>query len=337
MFLVLVLPSEAEVEAHNVSHLPFRSWCSACVRGRGLSLGHRRVDAKTKGAEQIPTISVDYGFFGQPEDRAHDTLPVIIVRDRISKGIWSHPVPSKGVVHWYPARALMADLDFMEYTRVIFKSYQEPSIIALCDAVENGWRVVQSVHGLARALKDFLEQRSGIVLESRSPLLAWLVEHCSNLLLFHKGEPHDGHTAHMRLKGKPWRVEMPNFGECVDFRRRTLHKLESRWSRGVFVGVRVKTIERIVMDETGTQSVRRVPEEQRCDNRLLRNVRGTPWEPNPGDVSTDLLEAMLIIPQLLDVEPTPTRVYNSDNKGTRNIYIRKIDREIWLHFRLSCV
>ena len=36
-----VLPSEAEVEAHNVSLLPFRSWCSACVRGRGLSLGHR--------------------------------------------------------------------------------------------------------------------------------------------------------------------------------------------------------------------------------------------------------------------------------------------------------
>ena len=31
-----VLPSTAEVEAHNVSHLPFRSWCSACVRGRGL-------------------------------------------------------------------------------------------------------------------------------------------------------------------------------------------------------------------------------------------------------------------------------------------------------------
>ena len=34
-----ILPSKAEVESHNVSHLPFRSWCSACVRDRGLSLG----------------------------------------------------------------------------------------------------------------------------------------------------------------------------------------------------------------------------------------------------------------------------------------------------------
>ena len=75
-----VLPSKEEVEAHNFSHLPFRSWCSACVRGRGLSLGHHKVDAKTKKAEQMPTVSVDYGFFGQAEDRAHDTLPVLITR-----------------------------------------------------------------------------------------------------------------------------------------------------------------------------------------------------------------------------------------------------------------
>ena len=190
-----VLPSKAEVEAHNVSHLPFRSWCSACVRGRGLSMGHRKVDAETKQDEQIPTISVDYGFFGQPEDKAHCTLPVLIVRDRKSKGIWSHPVPAKGVTHPYPAKALMADLDFMGYKRVILKSDQEPSILALCEAVKHGWhgeivpeaspkgesksngeaeRAVQSVHGLARTLKDFLEQQSGITLESRSPLLACL-------------------------------------------------------------------------------------------------------------------------------------------------------------------
>ena len=74
-----VLPSKEEAEAHDVSHLPFRSWCSACVRGRGLSLGHHEVDAKTTEAERTLTVPVDYGFFGQPEDRAHDTLPVLIV------------------------------------------------------------------------------------------------------------------------------------------------------------------------------------------------------------------------------------------------------------------
>ena len=137
-----------------------------------------------------------------------------IVRDRKSKGIWNHPVPAKGVTHPYPAKALVTDMDFMVYKRVIIKSDQEPSIIALCDAVKNGWhgetvpeaspegvsngeveRAVQSVHGLVRTLKESLEQHSAIALESRSPLLALPVENCFNLLLlFHKGEPHDGRT-----------------------------------------------------------------------------------------------------------------------------------------------
>ena len=96
-------------------------------------------------------------------------------------------------VHPYPARALMNDLDFMGHKRIFLKSDQEPSIVALCDPVKNGWRGeiapeaspkgenksngeverdVQSVQGLERTLKDFLEQKSGIALESRSPLLA---------------------------------------------------------------------------------------------------------------------------------------------------------------------
>ena len=95
------------------------------------------------------------------------------------------------------------------------------------------------------------------------------------------------------------------------------------------MGVRVKTTERIVMEETRTyvlQSVRRVPEEQRYDHSWLQNVRGTPWEPNLGDVSTYLLEPMLIIPQLPDVDP-PTKTYHSDNRGTRSVYIRKTECE----------
>ena len=96
------------------------------------------------------------------------------------------------------------------------------------------------------------------------------------------------------------------------------------------MGVRVKTTERIVMDETGTcvvQSMRRVPEEHRYDHRLLPSVRGTFWESHPGDVSTDLPEPMLIIPQLPDVEPVTTKTFHSDNKGTRNVYIRKANLE----------
>ena len=90
-------------------------------------------------------------------------------------------------------------------------------------------RAVQSVHGLARTLGDFLEQQSGITLESRSPLLAWLVEHCSNLFLFfHNGEPHDGHTAYMRLKGEPWELSCRALLSALITER----GLDTSWSRG---------------------------------------------------------------------------------------------------------
>ena len=345
-----ILPTKAEVDAHNLTHLPFRSWCSACVRGRGRSIAHRRIGTDVKEDEQISTISIDYGFFGTSEGQVPNTLPVLIVRDRRSKSTWSHPVPSKGVEHPWPAKALMNDLDMTGYKRVILKSDQEPSIVALVNAVKHGWhgeiipeaspkgesksngeveRAVQSVHGLARTIKDFIEQQSGVTVEPRSPLLAWLVEHCGNLLLlFHKGEPHDGHTAYMRLKGKPWRVELPGFGECVEYRKRTRHKLENRWKRGIFVGVKVTTTEKIVADREGTyvvQSIRRVPVEHRYDAELLRGIRGTPWEPNPASGTSELPEPLTIVPKMPEIAPAPSRTFDKDGFGSRSLYIRKSD------------
>ena len=38
--IVPVLPSEAEVEQHELTHLPFRSWCRHCVRAKGKESPH---------------------------------------------------------------------------------------------------------------------------------------------------------------------------------------------------------------------------------------------------------------------------------------------------------
>ena len=34
-------PSLEEVEHHNLTHLPYRSWCRHCVRGRKKELPHK--------------------------------------------------------------------------------------------------------------------------------------------------------------------------------------------------------------------------------------------------------------------------------------------------------
>ena len=38
--IVLVIPSEAEVEQHEPTHLPFRSWCRHCARAKSKESPH---------------------------------------------------------------------------------------------------------------------------------------------------------------------------------------------------------------------------------------------------------------------------------------------------------
>ena len=36
------MPSRDEVEKHMVTHIPFRSWCDHCVRGRAVNDHHQK-------------------------------------------------------------------------------------------------------------------------------------------------------------------------------------------------------------------------------------------------------------------------------------------------------
>ena len=138
-----VLPSADEIGAYAVSHIPFRSWCPHCVRGRGKSYAHHRVH-RSDDPDAVPVISIDYGFLGAPGELPSDAvggakMPVLVVRDRKSKALFTHLVPSKGVEHFYPEQALCRDIKFLGYPSVVIKSDQEPSIKAVAEAVKNAF------------------------------------------------------------------------------------------------------------------------------------------------------------------------------------------------------
>ena len=114
-------------------------------------------------------------------------------------------------------------------------------------------------------------------------MLAWLIEYAGVLQnLFGVGQ--DGLTPYQRVKGKSWKVPLPAFGECIEYRKRTTHKLESRWERGLYLGIKEGTIEKLVGAPNvvySVSSIRRVPEDSRYDGDLVRNLKGVPWKPNP--------------------------------------------------------
>ena len=132
-----MLPSQSEIDEHNLTHLPFRDWCPFCIRRRGLSSGH--FARKTPEESQVPTISIDYCFLGDETTRDTD-LPVLVVRDRRTKSVWAHPVPAKGIENPFGAKQLLKDIESTGYKKVNLKGDQEPSIRAIMQQVKNGFQ-----------------------------------------------------------------------------------------------------------------------------------------------------------------------------------------------------
>ena len=60
-----IKPSKREVEEHERTHLPFRSWCEHCVKGKAKSHPHFKRDEEEIG---IPTISWDYFYMKDEEE-----------------------------------------------------------------------------------------------------------------------------------------------------------------------------------------------------------------------------------------------------------------------------
>ena len=49
------LPSAAEVEEHNLTHLPFRDWCAFCIQGKAVSHAHKK---RRSDEPEVPAIWV---------------------------------------------------------------------------------------------------------------------------------------------------------------------------------------------------------------------------------------------------------------------------------------
>lgn len=54
-------PTEAERQLHNLTHLPYRTWCNHCFKGKGKEQHHLKL------ASRSPTVQLDYHFLAQPK------------------------------------------------------------------------------------------------------------------------------------------------------------------------------------------------------------------------------------------------------------------------------
>ena len=117
---VPVLPSEAEVEQHEMTHLPFRSCCRHCTRAKSKESPHP--ETSPGGVSKFAT---DYMFMRR------DGTPINILAgfDGLTEAFFANVVPCKGTSHGHAERALAHNVLSTNHQRVILQSDQEPSII----------------------------------------------------------------------------------------------------------------------------------------------------------------------------------------------------------------
>ena len=117
-------PSKEEVAMHMVNHIPFRSWCNHCVRGKAHGNPHKR--RKVKELEnREPIVSVDYAFMhdnqGEKEEKG---MPIMVIKDRRTRIMRARVVPQKGG-HSYGIKVLSGVIESLGHSKIILKSVKD--------------------------------------------------------------------------------------------------------------------------------------------------------------------------------------------------------------------
>ena len=346
-------PSQAEVDEHELTHIPYRNWCAVCVRCRGKDLDHRKSVDEDRGVSEY---AFDYCF---PGDEFGYKLVVLAGRERVTGMYFATAVPTKGSIGRF---AVDKAIDYVrelgdQEGRILVKTDQEPAIKTwLNDMIaarpdgrtiveespvqssgSNGRaeRAVQTLEGQIRILLLSLERRLGQRVDAKEPIVSYMPEYAAYLLnRMEVGK--DGKTPYERCKGKKANVLGVEFGEKVLYKIKAeakMMKIRPRWEYGIFVGIRptshqvwVATADKTV----AARSIRRLPLDQRWNMDCVRWVRWTLWNRYKDDVGADgdLPEE---VPQEVAPQLGPrgggTVYIETREKVPREFYIKKTDAE----------
>ena len=348
-------PTEKEVEEHELTHLPYRNWCSVCVRAKGRDLDHRK--AVGEGRE-VSEYGFDYCF---PGDELGFKLTVLSGRERLTGMNFGIAVPTKGSSGRF---AVDKALEFVEEVgdgreRIIVKSDQEPSmkyfVNDFVEAREEGRTIleespvgssgsngvvergVQGLEGQLRVLVLGLEARLGVPVDPKWPIVTFMPEYAAYLMnRLEVGK--DGKTAYERVKGKKATVLGIEFGEKLLYKvkpKEKMAKIEARWEPGIFVGVRRRSGEVWIAVKGkvfGARSVRRLPVDERWGKDCVEWVDRVPWNryKDVGDADGEVPEGVSVGEKSeREGEGQGPRVVfvGRKEKAPREFYIRKEDAE----------
>ena len=87
------VPSAEEVRLHELTHLPFWSWCEHCLSCKSRGDNQTLLEDPSEGRRSVPTIELDYCF--AKAESGDPILTVLVGIDTWSKMVLALPIPVK--------------------------------------------------------------------------------------------------------------------------------------------------------------------------------------------------------------------------------------------------
>ena len=300
------LPSRREVQEHELTHIPYRSWCVHCVRGAGRSDAHRRRarQDEEEREQHMTTWCIDHAFMIDNGDlctkeemervgwsETSDT--VWVSEDLATGGIRAHLVSAKGNGDPWIAGKIKDDIEEFGYggAPVRIKSDQEPAIVDVQRAViakrgnaptipvnspvgdsQYNGRVenaIKKVRNMLKTSPSSLESRWGVRVARDHPVYLWVFEWAAGLI--HVEDL--GKTAVQLIRGSKSSRNIAHFGEKISYKPLKLsshHRgnMEDNFLDGIFLGMRLRSDEFLIGTTRGVIKTR----------TLRRRVEEEQWD-----------------------------------------------------------
>ena len=304
------------INRHNLTHLPYRSWCPHCVAARRANASHLRGSS----TRQKPLFCADYCFIKDSRTEG-DGLTTLVgamypAKPESPKSMFAVVCKRKGAQDEYTASRLCQFIRECGVKDLVYKSDQEASVIALMNEVlrrsttigdahyglvqnavpENSAvgesqsnsraeRTVQTFEDMLRTYKSALEARMECNLPCDHSIMYWMTEHVAHV--YNKvfvGS--DGRTAYETLHGKAPGLKLVEFGEKVMWfvPKKLRQKMDLRWRLGIYLGQSQTSNENFIGLPNGNvvkaRAINRVVKSGRWDSKMVLAVMGIPGKPS---------------------------------------------------------
>jgi len=265
-------PNEAERALHELTHIPFKSWCPACIAGRARRDHHQSQASRDAPERSVPVISMDW-FYVKGNDRhlefmnrvgEEDKEPVLTVLaciDRSTGMMQAIPVPNKKHdSQVYAAKQVLTFISYLSYADVQLRHDNEPVMQSLADMICKA----RARHGLAtrpRPSQPYVHESNGVVEQAVQNLRDMAVVHLEQV------REHAGQSFSASQDIVGWALVHGAF----------LHK----FVKMLFLGCTIQNNMYVCGNSLGvylSSTIRRLPPSQQWAGDLLKAFKGKTWK-----------------------------------------------------------